>query len=253
MSFVASSSFSSFPSLTHPLANPSLRRPRPEGTLAWSAPFWIALQKEFHRPNVPDGLMEVDYLFRAMTKKKSNRIRIVKGGAAYWDDIHADDLARWRLGMTLWGWGSDKAIVWNDALDTTLLHASIRLYALHQDGPITRVMTKGALQRRRVLEGLVERGMQSAKWRMLKMEHLGLEERVARLNELTPEDVYRLGPDVRNMLHAYKEMNWKHRASGRIYQWLLRKGTIPLASVSEWLQAWQNPVVVNGADTQVAT
>lgn len=230
---------SPFPSLSHPLASPPSKKVVERGPLAWTSSFWITLQKEFHRPNVPDALMEVDYLFRAMTRKKNNIVRVEKGGAAYWDTIDANDLARWKLGMTVWGWGDKNALVWNDDFDRDLLRSSIRLYALHQDGPITRAMTKGAMRRRAMLDKLLEKGMTAPRWRMLKMEETTLKERIAYLEGLSHDEMHRLGPEIRGMFNAYREMMWKHKASGRVYRWLLRKGTVSLASVSDWLQAWQ--------------
>ena len=90
-----------------------------------------------------------------------------------------------------------------------------------------------------MLDKLLEKGMKAPRWRMLKMEETTLKERIAYLEGLSHDEMHRLGPEIRGMFNAYREMMWKHKASERVYRWLLRKGTVSLASVSDWLQAWQ--------------
>ena len=186
-----------------------------------------------------DGIMEVDYLFRAITKKSSNVLRITRSGRAVWDQIEPSDLLTWQLSMTLWGWGGNFAIPWRDDLDKMLLRASIRLYAIHQDGPITRAMTKGALLRRAQLERIVKKAMKSPKWGAVGLSDADALTRFKGVEHLSEEERHRLGPDIRSFIDAFYEMQWKHKASARIYKWLMRKGRIPLVTVQDWLLAWQ--------------
>lgn len=206
--------------------------------MAWSSNFWIQLQKQFTKPNVRDGLLEVDYIFRAILKKSSNRIRVVPGGKAYWDEITPNELAKWRMTMSLWGWGAKKVITWNEDLENEFLKASIRLFALHPDGPIPRVMCLGANKRKEWLLKKVASKNDIPVWKRLQLQDTSAAQRFDYLYSMSMEDRNKLGHDVKEFFFAYSELRWKKKASERVYRWLLRKGTIPLSATTEWMQIW---------------
>lgn len=206
--------------------------------LAWPAAFWIQLQRQFTKPNMRDGLLEADYLFRAILKKNTNRVRIVPGGNAYWDAIGASELAKWRTTMSLWGWGAKKVITWDPELENEFLRASIRLFALHSDGPIPRVMCIGATNRKAWLLQKLEQKQQLPVWNRLQLQDSTMVQRFEYLATLGVDERNKLGFDVKEFFFAYSELNWKKKASERVYRWLLRKGTIPLSATTEWMQIW---------------
>lgn len=206
--------------------------------LAWSSAFWIQLQKQFTKPNIRDGLLEADYVFRAILKKSTNRIRITAGGNAYWDEISPNELAKWRMTMSLWGWGAQKVIIWNDTLEESFLKGSIRLFALHPDGPLPKVMCFGAAKRKSWLNQKIESKQELAVWKRLRLQDTTPLQRFDYLMSLTMEERNKLGHDVKEFFYAYCELQWKQKASERVYRWLLKKGTIPLAATTEWMQIW---------------
>lgn len=206
--------------------------------VAWSSDFWIELQKQFARPNVRDGLLEADYVFRAILKKSANRIRIVAGGTAYWDDIAPAELAKWRMTMSLWGWGAKKIIVWNEELENDFLKASIRLFALHPDGPLPHVMCVGATRRKEWLLNKVQSKKDLPVWKRLNLQDTHAAQRFDYLAGMNLDDRNKLGQDVKEFYYAYNELRWKKKASERVYRWLLKKGTIPLAVATQWMQIW---------------
>lgn len=206
--------------------------------LAWSSAFWIQLQKQFTKPNIRDGLLEADYVFRAILKKSTNRVRIVPGGKAYWDVISPSELVKWRLTMSLWGWGAKKVITWNEALEENFLKASIRLFALHSDGPIPKVMCQGAITRKEWLLKKLESSKELAVWKRLQLQDTGHLQRFEYLTSMSLEERNKLGHDAKGFFFAYSELRWKKKASERVYRWLLKKGTIPLSATTEWMQIW---------------
>lgn len=206
--------------------------------LAWSSTFWIQIQKQFTKPNIRDGLLEMDYVFRAILKKSANRIRIVPGGDAYWDDIAPAELARWRMTMSIWGWGAKKVIAWNEDLENEFLKASIRLFALHPDGPIPRVMCLGASNRKEWLLKKIESKLDSTVWKRINLQDTSPSQRFDYLSAMSMVERNKLGHDIKEFYFAYSEMRWKKKASERVYRWLLKKGTIPLSATTEWIQIW---------------
>ena len=216
-----------------------MKKTTPSGPpLAWSSAFWIQLQKQFTKPNVRDGLLEVDYVFRAILKKSSNRVRVTPGGNAYWDEITPNELAKWRMAMSLWGWGAKKVITWNEALEESFLRASIRLFALHPDGPIPKVMCIGAIKRKEWLITTIESKKEIAVWKRLQLQDTTALQRFDYLVSMNLEDRNKLGHEVKEFFFAYSELRWKKKASERVYRWLLKKGTIPLSVTTEWMQIW---------------
>lgn len=206
--------------------------------LAWSSDFWIQLQKQFTKPNIRDGLLEADYVFRAILKKNTNRVRITPGGKAYWDAISPNELIKWRLTMSLWGWGAKKVIIWNEALEENFLKASIRLFALHSDGPIPKVMCQGAIARKAWLIKKIESSKEIAVWKRLQLQDTSHLQRFEYLTSMSLDERNKLGHDVKEFFFAYSELRWKKKASERVYRWLLKKGTIPLSATTEWMQIW---------------
>lgn len=206
--------------------------------LAWSSAFWIQLQKQFTKPNVRDGLLEADYVFRAILKKSTNRVRIVPGGNAYWDAISPGELVKWRLTMSLWGWGAKKVITWSEDLEESFLRASIRLFALHYDGPIPKVMCQGAIARKKWLLTKIESSKDSAVWKRLQLQDTTHTQRFEYLTSMGIDDRNKLGYEIKEFFFAYSELRWKKKASERVYRWLLKKGTIPLSATTEWMQIW---------------
>lgn len=206
--------------------------------LAWTSAFWIQLQKQFTKPNVRDGLLEMDYVFRAILKKSANRVRVVPGGDAYWDEITPAELAKWRMTMSIWGWGAKKVITWNEELENEFLRASIRLFALHPDGPIPRVMCMGATKRREWLLTKIASKKDLAVWKRINLQDANMTQRFDYLASMNLDDRNKLGHDVREFYFAYTEMRWKQKASEKVYRWLLKKGTIPLSATTEWMQIW---------------
>lgn len=206
--------------------------------MAWSSAFWIQLQKQFTKPNVRDGLLEVDYVFRAILKKSTNRVRITPGGNAYWDEITPNELAKWRMTMSLWGWGAKRVITWNEALEESFLKCSIRLFALHPDGPIPKVMCMGATNRKTWLLEKIESKKELAVWKRLQLQETPPSQRFDYLVSMNLDERNKLGHDVKEFFFAYSELRWKKKASERVYRWLLKKGTIPLSATTEWMQIW---------------
>lgn len=206
--------------------------------LAWSSAFWIQLQKQFTKPNIRDGLLEADYVFRAILKKSTNRVRIVPGGKAYWDAISPSELVKWRLTMSLWGWGAKKVITWNEALEEGFLKASIRLFALHSDGPIPKVMCQGAIARKEWLLKKIESSKELPVWKRLQLQDTSYLQRFEYLTSTGLDERNKLGHDVKGFFFAYSELRWKKKASERVYRWILKKGTIPLSATTEWMQIW---------------
>lgn len=216
-----------------------MKKTLPSGPpLAWSSSFWIELQKQFSKPNVRDGLLELDYVFRAILKKSANRVRITPGGNAYWDDITPVELAKWRTTMSLWGWGAKKIITWNETLEDSFLRCSIRLFALHPDGPIPKVMCIGAEHRKTWLLDTVESKKDTPVWKRLQLQETTPAQRFDYLASMNLEDRNKLGHDIKEFFFAYSELRWKKKASEQVYRWLLKKGTIPLSATTEWMQIW---------------
>ena len=140
--------------------------------------------------------------------------------------------------MTLWGWGAKKIIPWNEAIEPELLKSSIRLFALHPEGPLPSVMCKGAEKRKEWLLQVIDKANKNPLWSQGPLRDADVHQRFSYLQTLDLDKRLQFGKDFNNFFEAYTELLWKKKASIRVYGWLLRKGTLPLSTVTQWLHIW---------------
>ncbi len=207
-------------------------------TKAWSKKFWIAVQKTFNKPSVEHGLSEMDYLFRAVIRKKQNVLAFKPGGYAIWSVINDNDLKKWQTFMRIWGW-YDQHFTWDPELEEHLLRSSIRAFALHPDGPLPPVLCQGAKKRLADLQAELDKLNQSSAWKKLNFEDFTWAQR---FDSMALWDTYEWEKrpfDVKKAWAILQELNWKQKTSLRIQDWLIKKGTIPMELAQDWINVWK--------------
>jgi len=212
---------------------------------AWPASLWIELQKNIVKPNIKDGLYELNFLFNAVLKKKTNNIVIGKHGEGYWTNIDDKDLTSWKLTMSFWGWGGKTVILLNKEVEDLMLRNSIRLFSSNPDGAIPKVMTYGAQKRKKWLHKQLKIRQNHPHWVKINMLKSDEKERYDALSKLSLEERSRLGVDLKQWYSVYNELAWKEKAAQRIQEWLLLKRKIPLSVTNKWLEIW-----LSSLDTQ---